>query len=214
MPTFVCSAILFDLDGVLVDSTKSVDRQWRRWAIDNLLDPEKVTSVAHGVRTIEVVRHFAPHLAAEEETLKLEAREADDRDGVEVMPGAVALLKSIPLDRWCVVTSGTRRLAMSRLKLAQLPIPKVLVAADDVTKGKPDPQPYLKGAELLGTDPAQCLVIEDAPAGIRSAHAGGMKAIALPSTFPIAQLHEADAIVENLSQIRVNLVGEKLTVTI
>ena len=214
MPTFVCSAILFDLDGVLVDSTRSVDRQWRRWAIDNHLDPEKVTSVAHGVRTIEVVRRFAPHLSAEEETLKLEAREAGDRDGVEVMPGASSLLNSIPPDRWCVVTSGTRKLATSRLQLAQLPLPKILVTADDVSEGKPDPQPYLKGAELLGTDPAQCLVIEDAPAGIRSAHAGGMKAIALPSTFPIAQLHEADAIVENLSQIRVNFVGEKLTVTI
>jgi sugar-phosphatase len=214
MPNFVCSAILFDLDGVLVDSTKSVDRQWRRWAIDNHLDPETVTSVAHGVRTIEVVRRFAPHLPAEEETLKLEAREADDREGVEVMPGADSLLKSIPTDRWCVVTSGTRKLAVSRLQLAQLPTPRVLVAADDVSKGKPDPEPYLKGAELLGIEPTECIVIEDAPAGIRSAHAGRMKAIALPSTFSAAQLQEADGIVKSLSDIQIKCKDGKLEVTL
>jgi sugar-phosphatase len=203
MVNFNCSAILFDLDGVLVDSTRSVARQWRLWAGENNIDPEKVLEIAHGRRTIEVVRILAPHLDAKAEESRIEKREADDIDGVAVMPGAAQLLKSIPDGRWCVVTSGTHYLATSRLRFAQLSIPRVLVAADDVQKGKPAPEPYLKGAQLLNANPTQCLVVEDAPAGIRSAHAGGMKAIALTSTYPASELKEADAVVQNLDQIKV-----------
>ena len=195
MKTFDCAAILFDLDGVLVDSTGSVTRQWRRWAERTKSDPERVVEIAHGVRTIEIVRRLAPHLDAEAETLRLEKREADDHEGVSVMPGAAELLKAIPEGRWCVVTSGTRYLATARLQLGNLPMPQVLVSADDVSKGKPDPEPYLMGAKLLGVNPTECLVIEDAPAGIRAAHAGGMKAIGITSTYPAPALQEADAVV-------------------
>ena len=213
---FDCSAILFDLDGVLVDSTRSVARQWRLWAEENNIDPEKVLEIAHGRRTIEVVRILAPHLDAKTEESRIEKREADDIDGVAVMPGAAELLKLIPERCWCVVTSGTRYLATSRLRFAQLPIPRVLVAADDVQKGKPDPEPYLKGAELLKVKASSCLVIEDAPAGIRSAHAGGMKAIALTSTYPATELREADVVLQNLKQIQVRVVngGKRLLVDI
>ena len=214
MPTFHCAAILFDLDGVLVDSTRSVTRQWRLWAQEHSIDPDRTVSIAHGRRSIEVIRILAPHLDAEKETVRLEAREAADLEGVEVMPGAADLLRSIPDGRWCVVTSGTRRLATSRLRLANLPIPKVLVSADDVVQGKPHPEPYLKGAELLGMKPQDCLVIEDAPFGIEAAHAGGMKAIALPTTFPAEELKSADAIAEKLAQIEVAVSGNELTVTI
>ena len=207
MRKFNCAAILFDLDGVLVDSTGSVTRQWRRWAQEQNLDPDKVVEIAHGVRTIEIVRRLAPHLDAKDETLRLEKREADDYEGVSVMPGARELLKAIPEGRWCVVTSGTRYLATSRLKLANLPTPKVLVSADDVSKGKPDPEPYLMGAKLLGINPAECLVVEDAPAGIRAAHAGEMKAIGITSTYPEAALHEADVVVQSLAQIKVRSTG-------
>src|SRR6266566_9002074 len=203
MRTFDCSAILFDLDGVLVDSTGSVSRQYRLWAKKTNLDPRTVEDIPHGVRSIDVVRQLAPHLDAEAEVKRIEKMEAEDQDGVVVMPGAADLLKSIPEGRWCVVTSGTRYLASSRLRFFHLPIPRVLVAADDVQKGKPDHEPYLKGAELLKLKPAQCLVIEDAPAGIRSAHAGGMKAIALTSTYPAPELQEADAVLRNLGQIQV-----------
>jgi mannitol-1-/sugar-/sorbitol-6-phosphatase len=202
MQTFRCSAILFDLDGVLVDSTRSVSRQWRRWARENNISPETLLKIAHGVRTIEVVRRLTPHLNAEAEVRKIEQREADDTDGVVVMPGAKELIQSVPAGRWCVVTSGTRRLATSRLRLAKLPFPRVLVSADDVVKGKPDPEPYLKGAELLGMKPTECLVIEDAPAGIVAAHAGGMRVIALTSTYAASELEEADAVVQNLAQIQ------------
>jgi sugar-phosphatase len=204
MKTFNCSAILFDLDGVLVDSTGSVTRQWRRWAEEHGIDPQKVVEIAHGVRTIEIVRKLAPHLNAEAEVVRLEKREAEDQEGVAVMPGAAELLKTIPEGRWCVVTSGTRYLATARLKLANLPTPKVLVSADDVSKGKPDPEPYLMGAKLLGINPAECLVIEDAPAGIRAAHAGGMKAIGITSTYEASELQEADAVVQKLAQIKIN----------
>ncbi len=216
MKTFGCAAILFDLDGVLVDSTGSVTRQWRRWAEEHNLDPQKVVEIAHGVRTIEIVKKLAPHLDAETEVVRLEKREADDHEGVSVMPGAAELLKAIPGGRWCVVTSGTGYLATSRLKLANLPTPKVLVSADDVSKGKPDPEPYLMGARLLGMNPAECLVIEDAPAGIRAAHAGGMRAIGITSTYPAPALHEADAVIQMLAQIKVGNVGvgQDLTVSV
>jgi mannitol-1-/sugar-/sorbitol-6-phosphatase len=214
MLTFLCSAILFDLDGVLVDSTRSVARQWRLWAQENGVDPEKVLKIAHGRRTVEVVRLLAPHLQAEEEVQKLEQREAADTEGVTVMPGAGSLVRSVPDGRWGVVTSGTRHLATSRLRLGNLPIPRVLVSADEVVKGKPDPEPFLKGAGLLGVHAEECLVIEDAPAGIRAAHAGGMKVIALPSTYPVSELKEADAVVQGLRQIRVGWSSERLRVDV
>lgn len=207
MHSYRCSAILFDLDGVLVDSTRSVSRQWRVWAEEQGIDPKQVLEIAHGRRTIEIVRLLAPDLDAEAEVRKIEKREAEDTDGVAVMPGAANLLQSLPDDRWCVVTSGTRYLATSRLRLGNLPIPKVLVSADEVTKGKPDPEPYLKGAQLLGMKASACLVIEDAPSGIRSAHAGGMKVVALTSTYPAFSLQEADSIVERLAEIRVTSDG-------
>lgn len=203
MKTFDCAAILFDLDGVLVDSTHSVTRQWRRWADENNIDPQRVVEIAHGVRTIEIVRQLTPHLDAAAEVIRIEKREADDQEGVVVMPGAADLLGAIPEARWCVVTSGTRYLATARLKLANLPAPRVLVSADDVSKGKPDPEPYLMAAKLLGMNPTECLVIEDAPAGIRAAHAGGMKAVGLTSTYPAPDLQEADAVVQSLAQIKV-----------
>ena len=197
-----------------MNSTGSVTRQWRRWAEDNNIDPQKVLDIAHGVRTIEIVRRLAPHIDAEAEALMLEKREADDQEGVSVMPGAADLLASIPEGSWCVVTSGTRYLATARLKLGNLPIPNVLVSADDVSKGKPDPEPYLTGARLLGVNPKDCLVIEDAPAGIRAAHAGGMKAIGITSTYPASGLQEADAVIQKLSQIKVESVGGKLKVSV
>src|SRR5580693_10140241 len=174
MTTFHCAAILFDLDGVLADSTGSVERQWRIWAGERGIDAQKAVAIAHGVRAVEVIRTIAPHLDAEAEVVKLEALEAADHAGVAVMPGAIELVRAIPDGRWGVVTSGRRNLATARLQLAGIPSPNVMITADDVANGKPHPEPYLKGAELLGVSPSDCLVIEDAPAGIKSAHSGRM----------------------------------------
>ena len=203
MRTFDCSAILFDLDGVLVDSTRSVSRQYRLWAQKVNLDPRTVENIPHGVRSVDVVRQLAPHLDAEAEVKRIEKMEAEDQDGVVVTPGAVELLESIPEGRWCVVTSGTRYLATCRLRHANLPTPRIMVSADDVSKGKPDPEPYLTGARLLGMNASDCLVIEDAPAGIQAARAGGMKVIGITSTYPASAL-EADAVIQRLAQIKVN----------
>jgi mannitol-1-/sugar-/sorbitol-6-phosphatase len=215
MPIFSCSAILFDLDGVLVDSTRAVDREWREWARRKGVDGDAVMAIAHGVRTIEVIRRVAPHLEAEAEVVELESREADHQEGVGVMPGAVALVHSIPRGRWGVVTSGTRLLASARLRFCGLPVPQVLVTADDVEHGKPHPEPYLKGAERLGFKPKDCLVIEDAPAGIQSARAGGFKVVGITSTYAAHALELADVVIAKLEQIQVKSNGsEKLAVEV
>ncbi len=130
MHTFSCSAILFDLDGVLVDSTRAVDREWREWARRKNVDGDAVMAIAHGVRTVEVIRRVAPHLDAVAEARKIERHEAHDKEGVCVMPGAVALVHSIPTGRWGVVTSGTRLLASARLRFCGLPVPKVRERSD------------------------------------------------------------------------------------
>jgi mannitol-1-/sugar-/sorbitol-6-phosphatase len=206
MPSFRCSAILFDLDGVLLDSTLAVAEQYTNWALEHGLDPAEVMKAAHGVRTVEVVQRVAPHLDPVAETKRIEQREAVATN-VVAMPGAVELLSSIPRGKWCVVTSGTRFLATTRMRNFGIPLPDVLVTADDVKNGKPDPEPYRKGAELLKVNPANCVVVEDAPAGIRSAHAAGMKVISMPTTYPAAELQEADAIVSGLPRIKVSLDG-------
>jgi mannitol-1-/sugar-/sorbitol-6-phosphatase len=206
MPSFHCSAILFDLDGVLLDSTRVVAEQYTRWARENGLDPDYVMEAAHGVRTVEVIRRVAPHLDAVAETKKIEDREAA-AEGIVQIPGALALLNSIPRGRWAVVTSGTHFLAVNRMQKFGIPVPEIMVTADDVSNGKPDPEPYRRGAELLKIDPAKCVVFEDAPAGIRSARAAGMKVISLPSTYPVSELGEADAIVSGLADITIALNG-------
>jgi sugar-phosphatase len=203
MPIFSCAAILFDLDGVLVDSTGAVDREWREWARRKGVDPDAVMAIAHGVRTLEVIQRVAPHLDAEAEAAAIENHEAHDQEGVSVMPGAAELVRSIPEERWAVVTSGSRLLATNRLRHCGLPVPKILVTADDVAHGKPHPEPYLKGAELLGFAPEECIVIEDAPAGIQAARAGGMKVVGITSTYAAAKLRGADVVVARLGKIQI-----------
>ena len=207
MPTFSCAAILFDLDGVLVDSTRAVDREWREWAQRKGVDGDAIMAIAHGVRTVEVIRRVAPHLNADLEASAIENHEAGDQRGVTVMPGAAVLLSTIPEGRWGVVTSGSRLLATNRLRYCGLPVPKVLVTSDDVIHGKPHPEPYLKGAAQLGFNPADCLVIEDAPAGIESARAAGTKVIGITSTYAAERLEHADAVIARLGQIRITSNG-------
>lgn len=198
---FSAKAILFDMDGVLMDSTPSVERVWRTWAAKHGLDPEYVTGQAHGRRSIETIRAVAPELDAEKENLKVEQMEIDDKEGVRALPGAVELLAHLPPDRFAIVTSATRPLAVARLGYAGIPVPRHMVTANDVAHGKPSPEPFLKGAALLGFDPADCLVFEDSPAGISSARSAGMKTIALQTTYPAEQLRDADAIIGNLADV-------------
>jgi len=212
MPVFFCAAILFDLDGVLVDSTRAVDREWRNWARRKGVDGDAIMAIAHGVRTVEVIRRVAPHLDAEAEAQEIEREEAGDQQGVAVMSGAVRLVQSMPGGRWGVVTSGSRLLATARLQFCGLPVPEVLISSDDVTNGKPHPEPYLRGAAGLGVSAADCLVIEDAPAGIESASAAGMKVIGIASTYAMSELKMADAVIAGLEELSVEGAGRQLLV--
>ena len=191
----------------MCDSTGAVDREWREWARRKGVDADAVMAIAHGVRTIEVIRQVAPHLDAQAEADAIENDEASDQAGVLVMPGAAELVRSIPDGRWGVVTSGSRLLAGARLPFCGLPVPEVLVTSDDVTNGKPHPEPYLKGAAALGFDPGECLVIEDAPAGIQAAHAAAMKVIGITSTYRAEAIEHADAVIARLAQIQVRQNG-------
>ena len=210
----VCKAILFDLDGVLVNSAECVERTWRSWSSRHGLDADEVISVAHGRRTIETVRKVAPHLDAPSEVIALEEREALTSDGVYEIEGARDLVTRLPTDRWAIVTSGTRVIASFRLNLVGIPIPRVMVCADEISHGKPHPEGYLTAAWSLGFAPSDCVVIEDTPPGIEAAHAGGMRAIAVAATYPRGELSDADVIVERLTELDVSIVGNQIQIAI
>jgi mannitol-1-/sugar-/sorbitol-6-phosphatase len=204
--------LLFDLDGVLVDSTAAVARVWRRWAFDHGLDPEVVVDHAHRRRSLETIQIVAPQLDAEAENVRVEELEIAEKAGVIALPGAVALLRRLPRNRFTVVTSATRPLAVARLGYADLPVPPRFISADDVTEGKPAPEPYLKGAVLLGLSPADCIAFEDTHAGIAAAQAAGMLVIGLRTTYSSGELAAADFIVASLADVRVELHEEALLV--
>jgi len=201
---FNCDAVLFDLDGVLVDSRHCVERHWLEWASQHHLNPDKVLHYAHGRRTVETIRLVAPHLDAEREATELEAGEAYDTDGLVKIPGALELLQSIPPDAWGIATSGTHATASTRLAFGGLPVPDVLISGEDVVAGKPDPEPYLFAALMLGVKPTSCVVIEDAPAGIQAGHAAGMHVVGVISSAYLAEeLSQAEVVVRKLGDIEV-----------
>lgn len=222
MKTLECEALLFDLDGVLVDSGASTERAWRLWAEKHELDAAEILKIAHGRRTVETVQLVAPHLSAEEELKILEDIEVEDVADIGEIPGAAELLRALPAERWAVVTSGTRKLATSRLHQMSLLVPQVMVSAEDVTNGKPDPECYLIAAQLLDVNPEDCMVVEDAPAGIEAAHAAGMHVVAITSTHSAEEISAAEVCIQNLKHIRLAHSGSsgksdirtKLTVTI
>ena len=185
--------MLFDLDGVLVDSTPAVARVWAGWAREHGFDPDEVVKKAHGRPSITTIRELLPHADHEAENREVERREITDVEGVVPLPGALELLRALPLERWAIVTSCTRQLAGVRIAAAGLPQPKHLVTATDVHRGKPDPEPYLKGAQFLGVPAVNCLVIEDAPAGIRAGKAAGARVVALRTTASDPELLQAGA---------------------
>jgi sugar-phosphatase len=185
--------VLFDMDGVLVDSTPAVARVWAGWARENGFEPDEVVRKAHGRPSIATICELLPHADHAEHDREVERREIADLDGVIPLPGAMELLLALPLHRWAIVTSCTRQLAGVRIAAAGLPKPKHLVTATDVRHGKPDPEPYLKGALILGAPASECIVIEDAPAGIRAGKAAGAHVVALRTTASDAELQEAGA---------------------
>jgi sugar-phosphatase len=194
-------AVLSDLDGVLVDSGASIERTWRAFAEQHGLDPAIVLAESHGRRSIDLIRLVAPHLDAFAEAAEIERQEIENVDGLQPLPGARDLVAAVPADRFAVVTSGSCALAVARLRAAGLPVPKVLVTAEHVENGKPHPAGYLRAAALLGVDPADCLVLEDAPAGVAAGLAAGMTVIAVLTTNSESALRHAHRRVRDLQSL-------------
>ncbi|MEU4690730.1 HAD-IA family hydrolase [Actinoplanes sp. NPDC023714] len=194
------AAVLFDLDGVLVDSGATVERSWRRWAVRQGLNPSAVLAVCHGRPTAATIAVVAPHLDAAAEARRLESEQAADSAGVRACPGAADLVAEMPAGHWAVVTSGTRALAASRLRQASIPVPDVLITADDVRRGKPDPEGYRSAAGLLGFAPSGCVVVEDAHPGVTAARAAGCRVIGVagPSLGPAG---DVDVLVGDLGAV-------------
>ena len=199
-PTRV-SAILFDLDGVLVDSLLVVERAWRRWAREHDLPAEDLLAVVHGRTAREVIGMFTPHLDAAEQALRVGGYETEHRGELTVLPGARECLSIARQGRWAVVTSGTRALATTRLEVVGLPAPEILITADDVTAGKPDPEPYRRAAAALGVTAAECAVVEDAPMGVLAAKRAGMTVLAVTTTHPAAALGQADLVLPGMTEV-------------
>lgn len=202
-----CAAILFDLDGVLVNSTACVEKSWRDWALRRRLDPDRVMEIAHGRRTIETVQLVAPHLNAADEAAAIAAVESTTTDGVFEVPGARDLLERMPPNAWAIVTSGARAVATLRIRHTRLPMPRVLVPADEIQRGKPHPEGYRTAARHLGVDPAMCVVVEDTPAGLEAARAAGIRSIAVIGTYQPDALSIADQIIPQLQAMRVERAG-------
>lgn len=200
-----CSALLFDMDGVLIDSTPAVARVWSKWALAHGFNPEEVVARAHGRPSITTVREYLPHADHVAENKIVERSEIEDLDGVIPLPGSRELLSALPPDRWTIVTSSTRPLAEVRLKAAGLLIPKTMVTSSDVVNGKPHPEPYLKAASVLGFAVSDCIVVEDVPAGIRAGKSAGARVIAFRTTCKEAALRDAGAdwVLSNCSEVSV-----------
>jgi sugar-phosphatase len=202
--TIHAQALLFDNDGTLVSSLDSVNRCWTRWAVEYGITAEEFGRVElHGRPAAEIAADLLPAHVVPEAVARIEDLEVEDvpNGGVHLLPGTRDLLAALPAERWAVVTSATRRLAEARLDAVGI-LPKTLVAADDITRGKPDPEPYLLAARTLGVDPARCVVFEDAPAGLRAGRAAGMATVALATTHRADEL-TADLVVEDLSALSV-----------
>ncbi len=200
----VCKAVLFDMDGVLVDSTPAVARAWKKWASERGFDPEHTAHIAQGRPSITTIRELLPDSDHEAENRVIERMELEDVDGIIACPGSAELLRLLPADRWVLVTSSTRPLALVRLRAGGHAVPKFMITGSEITHGKPHPEPFQKAAAMVGFPPSECVVIEDTPAGIQSGKAAGCRVLALRTTMPEAVLAEAcpDWIASSLADVR------------
>ncbi|PPK98484.1 sugar-phosphatase [Kineococcus xinjiangensis] len=198
-------AVLFDMDGTLIDSTAAIVRCWTRWAIEHAVGEEAFARAhGHGRPAADIVADLLPPELVAAGTQRITDLEVEDVEGVVRLPGTAELLAALPRERWAIVTSCTLPLARARAGAARLPEPGAWVTFDDVRRGKPDPEPYLLGARRLGVDPARCLVVEDAPAGLLSGRAAGCATLAVTTTHAPGEL-VADAIVASLADVAVEV---------
>ena len=198
------------MDGVLVSSIGSVVRCWRRWAqIYNVPNADTYT-VPHGMRALEIVKSLRPDIDPQEGLRVIEDMEIEDMADLKVLPGVKKLLESLPLERWAIVTSATRRLLLGRLEAAGLPIPERIISGDMVERGKPDPEPYRRGAALLGLRPEDCIVVEDAPSGVGAGVAAGCRVLGVLGTHSLEELEGAEWVAPSLENIAVTIMPDKL----
>ena len=197
--------ILFDMDGVLVSSIESVVRSWRSWAkVYGLPDPETF-EMPHGVRAKDIIKTLLPDVDLQEAVRVIEDIEVEDVADLRVLPGVKTLLESLPPERWAIVTSSTQRLLLARLGAAKLPVPERIISGDMVERGKPDPEPYRRGAGLLGFRPEECVVVEDAPSGVGAGKAAGCRVLGVLGTHSAEELSAADWIVGSLEGLTVSV---------
>jgi mannitol-1-/sugar-/sorbitol-6-phosphatase len=216
MPELRVQALIFDMDGVVIDSGDVYAKHWRAWGAQHGYDYDRDIAHVHpGRPPLETVRIVAPDLDAIAESARFnEALETDDGDdAIAPMPGAAALLESLPAGRWAIATSAFRSVAQEWLTHVGLPVPTAFVTVDDIEHGKPAPDPYLKAAELLGADPARCLVVEDAPAGVQAGKSAGATVLALHTTHARADLELADHHTDGLHTVSAALEGDELVVS-
>lgn len=198
-----CKGVLFDMDGILISSIASVERSWTKWALLRGVDPAYACRTAHGCRAIETVAILRPDLDSEAELKVIEDIELADGEGLTVLPGVLDLLAALPAECWTVVTSATERIARQRLRESGIPVPERLITAENVTQGKPDPQPFLAGAELLGFAPGECVVFEDSASGAKAGRAAGCTVVATTFSHPVDSLDAAHYLIKDMRGVTV-----------
>jgi len=196
------------MDGILISSLGSVERSWRTWGLSRGIDPTLAIHTAHGCRAIETIRRLRPDLDDETELKYIEDLEVADKEGLAVLPGVLEMLAVLPVTCWTVVTSATERLARVRMAAGGIPVPERLITADHVTNGKPQPEPYLRGAELLGFPPSDCVVFEDSASGTKAGRAAGCTVIGTTFSHSIEELSAAHYLVTDLTAITVEILPE------
>jgi sugar-phosphatase len=195
------AAVVFDMDGTLIDSTPVVIRSWTRWAVEHGIPPEELL-FHHGVPAAGVVAAVLPDHQYESALARINEIELADEDEIALMPGAREALDALATSPRAIATSCTRPLAAARIRLSGIVPPPVLITASDVERGKPNPDPFLAAAKGLGVDPARCLVVEDAPAGVEAARAAGCTSLAVATTVDADELSAADLVIPDLSAVR------------
>jgi sugar-phosphatase len=206
----MAKGILFDMDGVLISSIDAAVRNWRIWAKRYGVPNAEEFVIPHGVRSIDLVKMLRPDIDPQEGLRVIEDMEVADVADLKVLPGVKALLDGLPLERWAIVTSSTRRLLLARLKAAGLPVTERIISADEVERGKPDPEPYRRGAGLLGFRPDECLVVEDAPSGVGAGKAAGCRVLGVLGTHSAEELRGADWVVGSLEGLAVTTSSDGL----
>jgi sugar-phosphatase len=196
------------MDGILISSIGSVERSWTTWAKMRDVDPVEALKMTHGRRAIETIAKLRPDLDSKIELNVIEEIEMADNDELAVLPGVLDLLAALPLNRWTVVTSATERLARVRLAQGGIPVPPRLVTADSVSRGKPDPAPYLAGAALLGFAPQECVVFEDAETGVKAGRAAGCTVVATTFSHPVGSLSAAHYLIEDVTRVKVRTLAD------